>query len=353
MVAEGLGLPLESAAINVPSYGNLGVSDAGIVIFSVPSYTYIASNPTRIVSGAAMCTSNGLEVTPIAHTIIQETDGDIRFSPAPDQASSGFENAIFSDFLEHTTVSPSGRMLFQGEYTNGTGTYGIYLSINGGAPVRVVDNRPDLTVPGLPEDAQIGTADEPYDAFAISANDHIAIEAPIVGGGDTRAAVILWDFAINEWTELKTSGGEQVIELLSGITDGGALLGYAGSALHLLDRTSSVSIAANAGSAFSGVPLSWSRTRVGAVNNLGHAIVPYTRSAVDVDGLGFWSGERLLILADSAAGLPEADFATATIASQPTTDRPGRSGALSDTDAAVFLLERQDGTQTVYLGQAE
>ena len=72
---------------------------------------------------------------------------------------------------------------------DGTGSHGIYLRSSPGVVSRVVDDRPSVSLPGLPADAQIGAADEFYPTMAIGANNHIAIQTPITFSGETNDAV--------------------------------------------------------------------------------------------------------------------------------------------------------------------
>ena len=50
----------------------------------------------------------------------------------------------------------------------------------------------------------IGNDEDFYEAIAISTNVHIAIQTPIIAGGSSVRRVILWDFALGEWTVLVT-----------------------------------------------------------------------------------------------------------------------------------------------------
>ena len=101
-----------------------------------------------------------------------------------------------------------------------------------------------------------------------------------------------------------------------------------------------VDIAANLSSELDGVALEWMGwgATSGSINNSGHAIVPYVRVAESTQGLGFWNGEELLIIADQLLNIPDAEAAITEITadSMPETDRPGRHpGILNDNDEAV------------------
>ena len=327
MIQEGIG---NSSSVFISYFANFGVTDSGLVLFRT---RYVGLSPS--ISGNAVCTSNGLAVTPLAQA------GD----DVPDHST-----AAFGGFNEIVTVNPGGYMLFQGTYSGGDGTHGIFLSNEAGTPQRVIDNRPSSSFPGLPTGARIGKEALYYDAMAIGTNGHIAVQALITAGSDSHDAVILWDWSTTEWRELK-AGELQVTALLSGVSDGGAVVGLAGGAPYIVDGTTSVSIAATLPTELTGVDITWGETD-GAINNSGHAIVPYTRTDDGTPGLGFWTNDELLVLADPAASLPSAAVTAITATSLPENDRPGRSGTLNDSDQAVFRVTITGSGQAIYMGTA-
>jgi len=330
MIREGLGLN-QPNSVFISHFANFGVTDNGIVLFRT-RYTQLGGNNA---SGNVVCTSNGITVTPIEEAV-------------PDQA----EGAFFTDYKPEITLSPAGYMLFQGAYAGGVGNRGVYLKVGSLPLVRVVDNRPSSALPGLPAGAQIGTTGQYYPAMAISTNNHIAVQTRITANNSTRDAVILWDFDVDKWTELSGTGANPATMLLSGISDGGAAVVLAGALPHIADRTQAVSMSANLPAELQGVDLQWG-SAVGSINNLGHAVVPYRRVSGNTPGLGFWTADGMLILADAAAGIPVAGIVDILASSRPEDDLPGRSGLLNDADQAVFHVTLSDGTQAIYMGSAE
>ena len=189
--------------------------------------------------------------------------------------------------------------------------------------------------------------------MAIGANDHLAVQTGITpSGGAARDSVILWDWDLGQWTELTGVDAARATAMLSGVSDGGAVVVLAGGMPQVVDRTSAVNIAATLPTELTGVNLTWATTG-GAVNNAGHAIVPYTRTDADTPGLGFWTNDELLILADPLASLPAADVTELAADSLPETDRPGRTGILNDSDEAVFRTTATGDVQAIYVGRAQ
>ena len=349
-VAGALGV----SAATTFKFANLGVSDDGVVLFRV-SFTSLQP----MVVGTAVCTS-----------VVTQSDGIVVTLPVPLGTSSGLitrgavpdqgDRAYFKFFSALTTLSPDGWMLFQGEYGAGDGWDGIYLSVDETVS-RVVDNRPSLSVPGLPANARIGSDVDYYEAMAISTNNHIAIQTPITVSGSSRNAIILWGWDVSKWTELLTTGGKQATALVSGISDGGAVLVLADGLPYIMDNSSEVSLAAALGVDLDGESLTWATTG-GAINNVGRAVVPYTRSGSDLIRLGFWTNQSLLVLADPTSSLPTADVFEIEADSFPETDRPGRSGIINDSDEAVFrvttkgpdaAVDTADDIEAIYIGQAQ
>jgi hypothetical protein len=335
-----------SAAATFFVFANHGVSDLGIVMFRV---RFTSLSP--LMSGSAVVTSavtsDGIVVTPVV-PMATSSSTLITKGAVPDQGTT----AYFADFLEHTTLNPAGYLLFQGGYAGGTGSHGIYLRTSPGVVSRVIDDRPSLSLPGLPAGAQYGIEGEYYNAMAIGKNGHIAIETPITVGSETDDAVILWDWSEVEWTELTAGDGTTyATNLVSGVSDGGAVLVLAGGTPHIVDRTSGVSIAASMSGDFTGVALTWDDTG-GAINNLGRAVVPYTRTAGNTPGLGFWTNQRLVVIVDPAANIPVPDITAIKADSRPETNRPGRSGILNDADEVAFHVTFSDGKEAIYVGRA-
>ena len=354
LVAEALGITPAAALIK---FSNLGVSDDGVVLFRV---SFTSLQPMMV--GTAVCTSvvtpsDGIVVTlpvPLGTSGSGSTQGAV-----PDQG----DRTYFKAFSALTTLSPVGWMLFQGEYGAGDGWFGIYLSTDD-TTSRVVDNRPSWLdpIPDFPANARIGSeVDSSYAAMAISTNNHIAIQTPITVNDSTRDAVIIWGWDVSQWTELLTASGRQASALVSGISDGGAVLVLVDGLPYIMDDSSEVSLAAALGAELNGASLTWAATG-GAINNLGRAIVPYTRSGSDLVRLGFWTNQTLLVLADPTLSLPSADVFEIEADSFPETDRPSRSGIMNDNDEAVFrvtakgpdgAVDTADDIEAIYIGRAE
>jgi hypothetical protein len=349
-VADALGT---SAAATSVTFSNIGRSDDGIVFFRMHFFDISAN-----YSGDAVCKAEvkvigdvyKISITPIVPVASASPPASAR-GAVPEQGSS----AAFVLYDNYTTLSPGGYVLFQGAYDGGSGSHGLYLRTPESWVVRVIDNRPDYSWAGLDDGVVLGNDEELYGAIAISTNDHIAVQTPIIAGGSSSDHVILWDFAISQWTELTTDGGQAVTDLLSGVSDGGAVLGLAGSEPYVVSSEKSVSVAAALPTELTSVPLEWFNwgTGAGAINNSGHAVVLYTRSAAGSDGLGFWNNQQLLILADPQAAIPAAGITAITADSMPETDRPGRSGILNDADEAVFGVDFGTDNHAIYAGRAE
>ena len=349
-IADAMGT---RASTTIVTFANIGCSDEGLVFFQM-HYFDISANE----SGDAICKAevrqvvgtNKIIVTPVVPVASASPSASDR-GAVPEQGPS----AAFMLYDHYTTLSPDGYLLFQGAYDSGTGTHGAYLRIPGDAVVRVIDSRPDSEWLGLDPGVVIGNDEDFYEAIAISTNVHIAIQTPIIAGGSSVRRVILWDFALGEWTVLVTDEDRAITDLLSGVSDGGALLGLAGSEPYIVGVGAAVDIAANLSPELDGVALEWMGwgATSGSINNSGHAIVPYVRVAESTQGLGFWNGEELLIIADQLLNIPDAEAAITEITadSMPETDRPGRSGILNDNDEAVFRLDLGTNNQAIYIGR--
>ena len=161
------------------------------------------------------------------------------------------------------------------------------------------------------------------------------METAITAGAATDDSVILWDFDAGNWAELQGADGKAATALLSGVSDGGAVLVLADDLPQVADRSAAVNLAAELPADLTGVGLEWG-VEFGAINNLGHAVVFYRRDDTHAKGLALWTGDALLVLADASAALPAADVTMITAESRPEDDLPGRSGILNDTDEAVF-----------------
>ncbi len=338
-VAEAIGV---SSTASLITFSNIGRSDEGAVLFQA---RFTSLSP--MLSGTLVCrvivtSEDGIVVTLLAP--VGTIDEDYSEPGVPDQDA----DAIFYIYSPNTTLAPNGRMLFQGAYDNGTGTHGLYMRV-GDTVYRVVDDRPDSEWEGLDAGTVVGDEDF-YGAVAISQNNHIALQAPLISGSDTQDSVLLWDFAAGAWTILSVDD-EPATVLLSGVSDGGAVLALVGDVPYVMDRTAAVSVAETLPTELTGVDVIWGAD-VGAINNLGHAVVPYTR-ADELLALAFWTGDELLVLADAGADLPVADIAEVQADSLPEKDRPARSSIINDSDEAVFRVKFTDDDEAIYIGRAE
>jgi hypothetical protein len=328
-------------------------------VFFEVNFQDISASP--FLTGQAICKAEVIKPTGSAGKILITLVVPYATAKPPDSAKGkvpdqdGYPEAAFVIYDPPTTLSPAGYVLFQGGYDGGTGSHGLYVYTPGGDVVRGIDNRPDYSWPGLDPDAVVGNSDDFYDATAISTNDHIAVQTPIIVGGSSSRHVILWDFDIMEWTELETDDGQAITDLLSGVSDGGAVLGLAGSDPYIVSIDKSASIEAGLPTELTGVSLEWYGwgETSGSINNSGHAVIPYVRSLDSTDGLGFWNNQELLILADPQLNIPAENIIAITADSSPVTDRPGRSGILNDADEAVFRVDFGTDVQAIYVGRAQ
>jgi hypothetical protein len=351
-IADALNTTASATSV---SFSNLGRSDDSIVFFQM-HFLDISASP--MLSGDAVCKATvtvvggigKIQITPVVPVATASPPASAK-GAVPEQGST----AAFIMYDKYTTLSPGGWMLFQGAYDNGDGSHGLYLRPAADYVVRVIDNRPDGSWVGLDSGVVLGNDEDFYAAMAISTNDHIAVQTPVISGGSSADRVILWDFSLGtsgEWRELVTDGGQFVTDLLSGVSDGGAVLGLAGSLPYVVSVDASATITDALPADISGVALTWGAA-TGSINNFGRAVVPYTRTDTSSPGLGFWTKQELLILADQQLEIPVPGITGITADSAPETDRPGRSGILNDTDEAVFRLDLGSSSQAIYVGRAQ
>lgn len=321
-----------------------GLSDNGIAIFA-SQYTYVSTNESLpplqrfIIDQRGIYTSNGTSVTRILDT---HPTGDIQVPDVP-------EPSEIADVQTLTTLNPAGSMLMQSTYYSTAGeqhgTVGVQLLVSS-TLVRAIDNRTTATFPGLPAGSIVNDSFDPYDAISIGTDLRIAVDTTLTVGTTTRDTVLLWDGA--EWHEIST-GAQFASALLSGVNAGGQIIARISGDPYMANGFNAVNLVGSPPVEV-GTDAVWS-TAAGAINNNGRALLRYTRSGQD--GLAFWTGGELLFVATADAILmPPA----------PEQDRPGRSGALNDSDAFAFVAQDAgaDGTvgtaddiYDVYLGQGD
>jgi hypothetical protein len=237
---------------------------------------------------------------------------------------------------------------------------GLYLA-RGTTNYRVIDNRPTASWPGLPAGTAVNQDAELYE-MAIGAAGQIAVQTnTTVGSADSTRAVLLWDPDAEEWIVLANPSGTPATDLLTGVNDAGQVVFVADENPYLGDGGTPTRLNATLPSQLSGATLSWVAGG-GSINNQGRAVLALTHDeAANAPGLVFWTGERLLLVADVPADVPGDAGSIATITGWQR-DRPARSGMLNDDDEMTFraVLVGTDGTpntaddtQAVYIATAK
>ncbi len=162
--------------------------------------------------------------------------------------------------------------------------------------------------------------------------------------------MLLWSFDTDEWAEL-AGGSVTATVLLGGVSDDGEALVLAGDEPYLASQTDSTALGTTLPNDLDGVEVVWADAG-GAINNAGHAVLPYTQTGGG-SGLLMWTGDELLVITDTELKEPVDDIAAIYTGSSPEKDRPGVSGVLNDSDEVVFRVVLSDGTQRIYLGRAD
>lgn len=339
------------------------LSDEGIVAFA-NRYTYFTRSGRLVFRQRGLFTSNGLTVRALVAPEFARRGG------VPGQGASTKFSGV--EFLP--TVHLSGDVLFQAQYADddeGTSGRGVYRA-SGGQIVRVVDSSAGQTWPGLPAGARVGNDQAPYDSTAIGFGRVVAVDTKISGDGPPRDAVIVWNGT--QWREVQAAG-RTASELLAGVNARGDLLVLAGGRPYLYRAGSVIDLAAELPSELAGTEVTWEPFG-GALNNHGRALLRYKRADGSAVGLAYWTDQELLVVADTAAGVPAAGFQQILALSRPTlenidragvvkdrpeVDRPGRNGALNDREQMVLRLgalgadnriNTSDDVQALWFGQA-
>lgn len=329
--------PDASPGAFIPDFGVPGVSDAGLGVFGV-KYRYFTTPPgATLIDAEVICTSNGTAISVVRDSeISQNTGGDV-----PGQGV----DVAFTFLTQQTTVNAAGDLLIEGRYGGGQGNRGLYL-LRGGELFLVIDNRNNTSWPGLSGVTRVNPTNVAL-RFANGPGGHIALDCPITAGGANREAVIVYDFNTSTWAEYTGEGGAAAAALLSGVSDDGRVLLLSNGSPFVAGPTGSTRIDAAPPAALVGAGVTWSST-TGSINNNERAAALYTRGSAD--GLAFWSGERLLVVADPVVPTPTGTTGVFTI-TDPRRDRVGRSGMLNDRDEMTFRVTRASG-QAIYLAAA-
>ncbi|MCK4341039.1 MAG: hypothetical protein KAY37_04870 [Phycisphaerae bacterium] len=329
-----------SAGSFAPSFSLPGVSDSGIAVFGL-SYAYFTQPPgAQFRQGEGVFTSNGTSVSILADTLTSEqSPGDV-----PDQGASAYYTSLDTE----TTLNASGDMLYQAQYTSGTGARGVYLGRNG-STYRVIDNRTSASWTGLPEGSIYRSAGG-FAPMAMGPAGHIALDARLKIGDSTYDTVLLWNFDAGSWYELTGPEGEYATALLTGVNDDGRVVLLAGDIPYLVGGGTRTQLNTTLPTELQGATLSWTAGG-GSINNDGRTVIAYTRDG-GAAGLVFWTDEQLLLVADTTAGVPAGTTGVTTI-TDPRRDRPGRSGMLNDNNQMAFRVVRNEGGRAIYLAQAQ
>lgn len=326
----------------VPTFGTPGVSDDGFAIFGM-DYRYFTKPPgATLVSGQAIFTSNGIEVSIIRDTnISQNFGGDVPGHGA---------DSSFQRFSVLTTLNPGGDMLFEGHFFAPDATRGLYLyRYLEDIVYRVIDGETGVTWPGLPTGAQVNPASGTAFIFANGPLGHIAVDTQLKVDGNTRDAIIIFDFATSLWYELTGPNGAPATDLISGVTDDAQLLLLSGGSPYIVGGGQRIQVDAALPAELNGVSFSWLNSG-GSINNSGRAVTSYSRDGKT--GLAYWTGQQLLVVADATVGRPVGIANVSTI-TDPRRDRVGRSGLLNDRDEIVFRATLTAGGQAIYLSRAK
>lgn len=342
----------------IPDFYHPALSDDGTAMFS-NRYSYFRENGSFVLFKRGVFTTDGSTTTEIA---VESVPGQ------PD----------FAEFIDKpvllTTHNAAGDFLFQAAYMSIEGNRGVYL-LRDGSLSRVVDNAPDRSFTGLPAASQVGALGQDFDALAIGANGHIAIDTTLTVAGVTRNTILRWSGSV--WSEFYAPAGAEATDLLSGITDQGQALYLADGEPRFGDNLSAVNFAQLLPVELASVDLTWPAFG-GAVSNQERALVYYQRTGADGDaGILLWSGEKMFTVIDSTApvgldtidvifvgadrGATEADR-VGTLSHRPEINRPGVSGAINDQDQWTFRAgslgpdgdeNTADDEQAIFLGRGE
>ncbi len=332
--------PDAAAGAFIPTFGTPGVSDAGFAIFGM-DYRYFTKPPgATLVSGQAIFTSNGVDVSIIRDTIDSElTPGDV-----PGQEA----DAFFQRLTPLTTLNAAGDMLFEGRFFAPDAARGIYMYRNN-VVYRVIDSEAGSLWAGLPPGAQVTLPSGVAFGFANGPLRHIAVDCQLTVSGAARDAVLMFDFATSLWYELTGPNGAPATDLVSGVNNDAQVLVLSGGHPYIVGGGERVQLDATLPTPLIGVNLTWLNSG-GSINDSRRAVASYSRNGST--GLAFWTNQQLLVVADANAGVP-AGIANAFTITDARRDRVSRSGLLNNRDEIVFRATLTASGQAVYLVRAK
>jgi hypothetical protein len=334
------------------------VSDAGRVVFA-GRYTYFNRAGQLVFRHRGLFSSNGLSVTPIV---------------APELVTPGTvplqgPHATFSDVQPLPIIAANGDTYFQASYEQGArGSHGVYRQRGG--ELSALMNNGSSTFPGLTVFSSVGPDDRPYASMAVNDSGVVGLEVTLTNSAGSRPAVILYDG--QRWRQVR-GANRDATDLLSGINRAGQVVFLAGGRPFVGDATQAVDLAAAPSPEIAPAGAVW-ESFGGAINSAGRALLRYRRGDGSAPGLAFWTGQRLLIVADAAQRLPASNFSellaaenpelgavdrAGVLKDRPELDRSTRSGALNDRDQMVFRVaapgddaqrDTADDYQAIYLG---
>lgn len=345
----------------LPEFYFPALSDTGIVHFGA-RYSYFDSDGGFNLFDTGVLTTNGVRLRPLLAEGLTSL------------AVPGRSGATFTDIALITSHNRPGRILLQAAYTGGganAGNRGLYLW-NGQALTRLFDNAPGAAPTGLPTGATVGPANGPLGAIALGERGQIAVATPLTAAGQTNNEVVY--FNGTNWRRLTGQGGTRADALLSGVNRRGRVLVRAGGEPCIASDAGATRISAPLPPSLGTASLTWPAFG-GAINNHNRGLVRFRRGAGNADGLLYWNGDRLLLVADLAAASPpdwDVLFPTAdvpidgellragNIAGRPEIDRPAISGTLNDRDELTFRVgalgadgqpNTADDRQAIYVGR--
>lgn len=347
--APTIGYSIEPASFNC-DFLSPGITENALVTF-LCRFTFTEPSTNGGFPPIVAFRDLGLFITDSEYirTAISEVLNDR--GSVPDQG----QFAIFRDFAVISGAARNGDVVIQGRYEAGSGSHGVYLWHHGvqtSTLLRVVDNAPGRSFPGLPSGAVVGAVSSEasnFRAISVANSLNVAVETTLTENSATRDVVLLYDGST--WTELKGSDGTSANRLLSGVANGGAVAYLANGQPYLRTSSATVRLNENPPAALSGVDVTWDEFG-GATNANGRAIVRYTRTAGG-HGWILWTGGEALLALDTAAqaelagldvmfptqreALTQADR-VGTVGGRPEVDRAGRSGWFNNQEQAVVRL---------------
>lgn len=326
-----------------------GVSDNGIALFAT-RYTYITTQRQFVTGRTGVYSSNGAALTRVV---------DVTRSPMGSVPGHGAD-VSWEAIDNRMSVNAVGDAVFQAATDAEDGDRGVYLVHNGGVH-RVIDNASNRVWPGITFGTTVGQPGAAYDAIAISPVGHFAIDTTLTRLGQSRDAVIVWNGT--QWRELTGAAGAASSTLLSGVNASGqaTFLAADGRPYLFEGATSSRNLAATLPPQLAGANIRWEAVP-GSINEHGRALLRFSRldqsNNVVSGGLALWTGQQLVLVADSASTLPAVQWTEVFHLTRPELDRVGRSGMMNDRDEVVFrlgfrgadnVINTADDVQAIYL----